>query len=97
MRFQSTYFHMYQLFNFHKKQSQHPLLVHVNFTTSSHSCQYDFIMHKRMRRLFNFHETKEKKSKHATVHLSCVYSWDSDQNPLPNALDARLFNFHETK
>ena len=42
-----------------QKKNQNSLLVHVNFTTSTHSNQYDFIMPKWMRKLLNFHETKE--------------------------------------
>jgi len=39
--------------------------------------------------------TKQRKSKHVMVHLSHIYSLDSNQNFLPNPLYTRLFNFHK--
>ena len=88
-----------RIFNFHEtKTNQNPFSVHIcklrsllhhtpiNMISSCTNGYIDYLI-----------STKQKKIKTCQVHLSSIYSWDSNQNLFANPLDARLFNFHETK
>ena len=68
--------------------------MHVNFASSSQSNQSIADTNVCADHLIS---TKQRKSKHVMVHLSHIYSFDSNQNFLPNPLYTRLFNFHKKK
>ena len=101
-----TYFHMPQIQEYLislKKQNQKLHSVHVNYSASSHSSQYDFIVHGLVLGPFNFHQRKENQNTRYNAfepHLSMHFH----QNPHPvhvnfntSSHSLGLFNFHETK
>ena len=65
MGFQSTYFRYNWMRDYLISTQQNKVKIRFRackLHSSSQSNQYDFIMHKRRRRLFNFHETKENQN-----------------------------------
>ena len=94
-----TYFHMPQIQEYLislKKQNQKLHSVHVNYSASSHSSQYDFTMHGLMLGQFNLHETKQNQT-----HFECKKIFTSSHSSqticIMHKRMHKSFNFNITK
>jgi len=94
MGFQSTYFRYNWMRDYLISTQQNKVKIRFRackLHSSSHSNQYDFIMHKRIHRLFNFHKTKENQNMLGAFKLHLLMGFQS--KPVCKSIGCKIIQF----